>query len=186
MRKTRNEGDIDALFLSYYIPLYRYVSARLPGETDVAQDILQDIFLTLARLGKEPNDRASFRSQSSPFTWLCAIAKRRIISHYRQALRGKKHFSETQSDSDQEPRACAGAVKSPEAELLDKETCERVRTCLTRLPVEQRFSLILKYIEGFSQRELARILGKSEKAVESILLRSRKAFRTLYSEGDPV
>jgi len=69
--------------------------------------------------------------------------------------------------------------------LLDAGERERVRACLAGLPPEQRYPLILKYMEGLSQAELGRILVKSEKAVESALGRARAAFVARYKKEDP-
>jgi DNA-directed RNA polymerase specialized sigma24 family protein len=42
-----------------------------------------------------------------------------------------------------------------------------------------------KYIDGLSVREMADRLGRTEKAVESVLFRARAAFRTLFERIAP-
>jgi RNA polymerase sigma-70 factor (ECF subfamily) len=48
---------------------------------------------------------------------------------------------------------------------------------LSRLPDEQRSALVLRAMEGLSNREIAEILGCSEGAVEQRLVRARAALR---------
>jgi len=48
-----------------------------------------------------------------------------------------------------------------------------------KLPGRHRQALILKYLEDRRVSDIAAILGQSEKAVESLLTRSRQAFKEL-------
>ena len=59
---------------------------------------------------------------------------------------------------------------------------DRVLAALDRLPATQRAALLLAYADGLSVREIGRTLGRSEKAVESILTRGRAGFRSAYGE----
>jgi RNA polymerase sigma-70 factor (ECF subfamily) len=182
------EDRIETLISRYYVPLFRFVCGRLPGETEIAEDITQDIFLTLAEFAADSRKNGIFRGESSVYTWLCAIAKRRIVDHYRKTLRRVRFSLDERSISEVElspdDTLCL-SLKTPEDEALEKELCERVRSCLELLPPEQRYALILKYIEDFSVKEISRVFGKSMKATESLIFRSKKAFESLYSGGRP-
>ena len=48
------------------------------------------------------------------------------------------------------------------------------------LPSRSRKALMLKYLDNCRVAEIARRLGESEKAIESLLSRSRNAFRTIF------
>jgi RNA polymerase sigma-70 factor (ECF subfamily) len=54
---------------------------------------------------------------------------------------------------------------------------------LDAVPGSQRAALVLHYLDGFSVREVAAFLNKTEKAVESLLGRGRESLRRAYLEA---
>lgn len=61
----------------------------------------------------------------------------------------------------------------PGIQLEQKEATERILIEIQKLPEKQQTAIILKSIEGLSQKEIAEIMDLSEKAVESLLSRAR-------------
>ena len=61
---------------------------------------------------------------------------------------------------------------------------EKVRDCLNGLPEQYKIALILKYIDEKTVKEIAAIVGKSPKAIESILQRAKNAFIKSYMKYD--
>jgi RNA polymerase sigma factor (sigma-70 family) len=68
----------------------------------------------------------------------------------------------------------------PEEILARQETQLLVQEAITELPSRNREALVLKYVENRRVSEIAGMLGQSEKAIESLLTRSRQAFRTAF------
>lgn len=179
--------DTEQLFSSYYDRLYRFIYWRVPGDSEAAKDIAQDVFLLLAKHQANPLTASSFRGESSAYTWLCAIARRRIIDRYRKNLRrvGLWRFQRHSPNNPENGEDVTdNAMKTPEECYLERETRERVQNCLTSLPMDQRYALILKYMESFSEKEIARIFGKPVKTVESILYRAKRNFSRIWEEED--
>lgn len=58
---------------------------------------------------------------------------------------------------------------------------EKVRACLNGLPEQYRIVLVLKYIDEKTVKEIASIVEKSPKAIESILQRAKNAFIKSYA-----
>ena len=58
----------------------------------------------------------------------------------------------------------------------------RAHTALARLPAPQRAALTLRYLDGLPVAEVARHLGRSLRATETLLARSRAALRRVYRE----
>ena len=78
-------------------------------------------------------------------------------------------------------RTEAGADARMTDEILQrKETRLRIGSALASLSEAHRSVLRLKYDEGRSVQEIAQTLGRSEKAVESLLTRAREAFRDQF------
>ena len=50
---------------------------------------------------------------------------------------------------------------------------------IQKLPKDQEEAILLHYFSGYKQREVSRILKKSDKATESLIIRARKKLKTI-------
>lgn len=169
-----NEAAFDEFYRHYVPTLFRYIYYSFNGNREDAEDILQETVLAAVR------SLHRFRGQSSLHTWLHAIARHKISDQIRKRQRADSH----QSDEEyHEPE-----LREPGAQPDDLVSQRGViEAALSALPQDHREVLLGKYLEGFSVRELAYIMGRSEKSVESLLTRARAAFRVcvenITSEG---
>ena len=167
-----NAVALQEFFQRYVDPVYSFIYYRVGSNAQDAEDILQETLMTaLARM-------RSFQGESRLYTWLCGIAWHKIEDFYRRQQRLDKTM--TQAVGSEKVRlasAQASHLDNPIAETIATE--EWVRKCLDNLPIDYQAALVLKYIEGFSVAEIARIMNRSSKAIESLLTRARKAFRAI-------
>jgi len=70
----------------------------------------------------------------------------------------------------------------PEQVLEELELHQMVRQALLKLPLHYRTALILKYVEDMSVNEISKIMHRSQKSVESVLVRARRLFSDLIGE----
>jgi RNA polymerase sigma-70 factor, ECF subfamily len=166
-------GD-EAAFRSWYdaaLPrVYAYLFDRCGGQASLAQELTQETFVHAVR------SRQEFEARSDPVTWLCGIARHKLADHYRRQGRESRRFL----------RLVTRHLER-DAEDVPEESDRRsfVLQTLRRLPDMQRLVLILHYMDALSSREIAQLLGRSESAVESLLVRGREGFRRLYrAQGD--
>ena len=68
----------------------------------------------------------------------------------------------------------------PESAMRREEIANFVRVTLEHLPSKYAKALELKYVQGCSVKEIAATLNVGEKAAESILTRSRVAFKERF------
>jgi RNA polymerase sigma-70 factor (ECF subfamily) len=68
----------------------------------------------------------------------------------------------------------------PERRLLRGEVARQVHEAVDRLPLRYAQALTWKYSDGLPVTEIARRLGVSAKAAESLLTRAREAFRAHF------
>ena len=169
------EGAFD-VFADRYIPgLYRFALRRLAGDREIARDLVQS---TVCKVIEKLD---SYRAEAPLFTWLCAVCKNEVAAHYRRLDRRPR---EVGLDEDDGVVAAAGAFASPTAgveerlELLERR--DRVHIALDRLPPAYARAVEWRYLEDVPVTEIARRLGSSYKAAESLLSRARLAFRTSY------
>jgi RNA polymerase sigma-70 factor (ECF subfamily) len=69
----------------------------------------------------------------------------------------------------------------PDAALETAETRNQVVTVMDGLPEEERLALEWKYVDDLSVGDIADRLGRTEKAVESVLYRARRSFRAHFN-----
>jgi RNA polymerase sigma-70 factor (ECF subfamily) len=142
--------------------VYNYLRRRLFPRMDVAEDLLQEVFLdALKGLG-------TFRQESGLRAWLLGIARHKLQDYYRRRLREDWIASEAD-----EP-----LVEERFDDWLDEQNLSaRVEQTLGALPEAYRVVLMWRYWEKVSAAEMAARTGKTEKAVERMLARAREQFR---------
>jgi RNA polymerase sigma-70 factor, ECF subfamily len=162
----------DAAFTQWYeaaLPrVYGFVYARSGGDTTLTEDVTAQAFFDGVRA------RRSFDGRSDPVTWICAIARNRLIDHYRAEARARRRSL----------RLVDEPVKaSTSSDLDDVERRDAVLSVLGALPDIERTALTLHYLDGYSIRETASLVGRSVPATESLLNRARERVRHTFPGG---
>jgi RNA polymerase sigma-70 factor (ECF subfamily) len=160
-RLRRGDADAAAEFFDRYAARVRRFIMQMLGPNSPpqdAEDLSQETFLAMAEA------LPFFRGDSSLFTFACAIAHRKTASFIRTNAR-RARIAESFAVGEE----TSGAPADPaDAEL---------RRAMAALRPEYREMLHLKYVEEASTAEIAAIVRKSERAVESALARARRALR---------
>jgi RNA polymerase sigma-70 factor (ECF subfamily) len=115
---------------------------------------------------------AGFRGASSFKTWLYRIGTN-LCFNLRTRRKPTEELSETMTAPDAE---------RPEAAFRQKVREERVRAALDCLPEDQRAALVLSVYQDMSYREIAETLGKTVRAVDSMLFRAKTNVRKALAE----
>lgn len=126
---------------------------RLTLREDVAEDLLQELFLRLHRcsgFGQAASGRAYAR---------------RVAIHlaFDWRRRQKRHRLTSLPDDD-----LADARGSPLQDLIDREALEQVLEALARLNASRRDVFVLRYIERLSVEQVSEMVGKSAHHVRSL------------------
>ena len=130
---------------------------RLAGNSHDAEDLTQDTFL------KVYQNLNRFNSAQGFSTWLFTIAKRTAFNHFR----GAKRFQELSGPEEMD-------FEDPSILLQQKDEKASLWKLAEALPPAQSEALWLRYGEGFSISEVARILNTSQIRVRVLLHRARK------------
>jgi RNA polymerase sigma-70 factor, ECF subfamily len=123
---------------------------RIVGEPAAAEDVTQEAFISIWRSGARFD-----RARGSVRSWLLSIVRNRAIDALRSRA-GKAPKLTFDDDAILEQRP---AAEQTEEEVLRHETADEVRGALDGLPSEQSKVIELAYFGGFSQAEIARMLG---------------------------
>lgn len=156
----------------YVDEIYQYVYLRIGWNQEVAEDLTQEIFMEVYR------GYSRFRGLCSERTWIFKIARNKLNDFYRKQYSQKFEFVELSHALEE---GFADSSQDIEEGMIRSLEREKVRECLNALPVQYQIVLVLKYMDEKSVKEIAAIVGKSPKAVESILQRAKKAFIGSYA-----
>lgn len=167
------EAAFEEFFADYFPRLYRFARARLAGDEDAAEEVVQAVMITAVR------KIHTYRGDAALFTWLCTLCRHEIA---RSLERCGKISEVSLLEDDPLIRATLETLTSPtgddpQQEFDRRELARLVQVTLDHLPAKYGDALEWKYLQGLTIEEIAVRLGLGYKAVESLLTRARQAFR---------
>ena len=159
-----------AAFRAFYdeaLPrVYSYFFHRCGGERGVAEELTQETFVgAVAELRKR-------RPIGEPVHWIFGIARHKLVDNYRKLEREEKRD------------ARAEATEPDHSVWHSAEERELTARALAALPAAQRAALVLRYLDDLPVADVARALGRSLHATESLIARAKEGFRRVYPEVD--
>jgi len=163
-----DEHALEALYARYSAPLYRYL-LRLVHQTAAAEDLLQEIFIAAWRGASRFKGRAQVR------TWIFRIAHNQAVSWLR-----RQRPTSGLDAVDGLPASGDPVVES----TMARWRADQVRQALPRLSAKHRAVLELTFYHGFSQAEIAEIVGCPVGTVMSRMSYARRSLRQALSGLD--
>jgi RNA polymerase sigma-70 factor (ECF subfamily) len=163
----------------YFDTVYKFVYFRVRNHY-LAEDLTSETFLrALARI----NTFTWFGRDIG--AWLITIARNLVADHFRS---GRNRLELTVGsildayvDKDEDRM-----VPSPEVSVVDYISNVALLTAVKKLNPEQQECLVLRFIQGYTAAETARLMGKNEGAIKSLQYRAiRGLARTLPKEFMP-
>jgi RNA polymerase sigma-70 factor (ECF subfamily) len=167
MARAGDDTSFDILMRQYAESVYR-LALRMLGNNEDAEDVQQETFILAYR------QLRVFRGEASIGTWLYAIAARLCLSTRRRTMRRPPAFPVD------DIMLTSSSREDPAQRQLLREQGDRVQRALMQLSAADRLLIILKYIEGLSHEEIARVLRCSVESSRSRLTRAKKLFRERY------
>jgi len=165
--QNSDELAFTEIYNRYWAKLFG-VAANKIGSLDEAEEIVQDIFVSL---WKRRNDLETI-STLGPY--LAVSVKYRVIK-----LLAKRSYQQKYSDYVQH---IASLADDTTQQWLDfEELRSRLETFVAELPEKCRLVYRLSRESGFSQKQIATELGISEKTVEAHLGKALKTLRARLS-----
>ncbi len=157
VRLQSNDPDAWETLVNDWSPrLFGYLRRHVPTKED-AQDLLSETFAAAVK------SIGNFDGNVAFSTWLYALAHNKIVDFWRRT----KIESELPAT----------------LTVADDEISLDFKEAFKRLPDLARTVLQLRYIEGFGVDEVATVMGRSYKATESLLSRSRAMLKHVLAQS---
>lgn len=160
--KQAIEGNSDAfgeLYSNYAGKIYRYIFYSI-RDSVLSEDITQEVFL------KAWKAIGSCKGKEKTFSaWLYRIAHNLLVDKYRKK---KPILLETQPVEN---------ISDPANRITEQLDQEDLLNSLEFLPPKQRQLIILKFVEGMDNKEIAEVMKKSEGAVRIMQMRALTSLR---------
>ncbi|MET9295786.1 ECF subfamily RNA polymerase sigma factor, BldN family [Streptomyces sp. NPDC003077] len=159
-------GEAEAfgrLYDQYADTVYRYIYYRVGGRA-TAEDLTSETFLrALRRIG-------TFTWQGRDFgAWLVTIARNLVADHFKSSRFRLEVTTGEMLDANEVER-------SPEDSVLESLSNAALLEAVRKLNPQQQECVTLRFLQGLSVAETARVMGKNEGAIKTLQYR---AVRTL-------
>lgn len=139
-------GDRDALQTVYRLASAKLfgVALRILGERSEAEDVLQDVFVTIWRKAGDFD-----AGRASPMTWLIAITRNRAIDRLR-ATKASRQMSPIDDANE-----IADTAPMTDNTLISAQDNARLHGCLDTLANDERAALRGAFFDGNTYEDLA-------------------------------
>jgi RNA polymerase sigma-70 factor (ECF subfamily) len=157
-------------------PVFRFLR-RSAGDDAIAQDLLQEVWLSVIR------NAAAFEPRARFTTWLYGIARSRLIDHWRARRDLVSLDQEAANDGEAAiERLAAGADCEPEVRAMSRAEAMAFVAAVEQLPAAQREAFLLHAEGGLTVEEVAQASGVGRETAKS---RLRYAMTRLRAAMEP-
>ncbi|MAT95943.1 MAG: RNA polymerase subunit sigma-24 [Anaerolineaceae bacterium] len=152
------DGEHEAITILYNrhrTRIFRYVRARI-FDTHLAQDMVGEVFLKMV------THLPDYQATGVPFSaWLYRIAHNHVVNHIGRKENQYQHVPLVMADE-------MNRRHDNPARLVERQlVLEEIQQALAKIDETQREVIILRFLLGYSLKEVAAMIGKSVAAVKS-------------------
>jgi RNA polymerase sigma-70 factor (ECF subfamily) len=148
------------------------LALRLTRSQEDAEEVLQDVFVTVARKIRDFEGKSTFSS------WLYRVTVNAALMKLRKRKQDRSVLIEDVQPQVQEAIIMKSVERvSTEQEVARTEVAHALEEAIQRLPDEYRPVFVMRDVDGLTSGEVSRILNITIPAVKSRLHRSRMMLR---------
>ncbi|MBV9315276.1 MAG: sigma-70 family RNA polymerase sigma factor [Pseudonocardia sp.] len=171
--RATQAGDQEAfgqLYDRYHEMVFRYVLFRV-SDRQLAEDLTAETFLrALRRISS-----VSYQGRDIG-AWFVTIARNLVLDHVKSS---RYRLEQTTAEiADLSP-----STSGPEQQVVDGATHEELLRCVAKLNADQKECIALRFLQGLSVAETARLMGRNEGAVKALQHRAVRRLAQLLPEG---
>lgn len=167
--KNGSVKAFDALYQLYSARLYNFVLKISNGDTYMAEEIVQRVFIKIWE------DRSMLDTQKSFNAFICTIAKNMLMNEYKHQM---VEFVYQEYILQINEEGSSDGVDKIEYVFLEKY----LNTLIEQLSPARREVYIMNRIDKLTVKEIAQRSGKSEKTIEKQLSEANEFIRRQFSK----
>lgn len=153
MAVSDSQTAFKSIYLAYFHRLIRYVSLYISSEVET-EEIVSDTLLAVW------NNRHTLPDVTNFDSYIYAIAKNKVINHYRIKRIDKVELEENHID------LFIHTATTPEEDLISKEDIERLNRAINALPPKCKMAFKLIREDKLKYKDAAVLLDISVKTLE--------------------
>lgn len=157
-------ADFNTVVKENHLMIFRTILGFVHIRED-AEDLTQEVFVTAYQNSRK------FKGNSQISTWLYRIAVNTALNFVAQKQR--RSVIQFGEDIWKSIFNKVSVEQSPQQILETDEENDIMQKAINSLPEKQRTAFILTRIDDLPQKEVAAIMGVSQRAVEQLLLRAK-------------
>jgi len=163
MTKITKDQKFNSIYSEWVQPLFRFMYFRTKDHS-LAEDIVQEAFVKLwDKMDTiSPRKEKSYLYTTAKNILLNKVAHSKVVNLYAQ------NYKES-------------SVNSPHYDLEVSEFQKELEKAIAELPDNQREVFLMNRIDGYKYREIAELLGLSQKAVEKRMSLALASLRKLHN-----
>ncbi len=168
------EGDVRAheiIYRAFSTPVYS-ICLRFTKTPAHAEDLVQETFIEIMR------SIAKFRGEAALGSWIRRIAVSKSLMFLRSAWTKRSQSLADDWDDTTAGEPVSHGISTHPDEAMDLDAA------MASLPDVSRAVVWLHDVEGFTHKEIAGLMGKSESFSKSQLSRAYQRLRPMLSTGD--
>lgn len=150
--------------------LYK-ISYRVVNDEEAAEDLVHDSLI------KMNEKELVFPSLDDAKYWLIRVVKNASLNYAKRKTRERKAYEKVLREEKRE-------TVSSEVDTLKKETQQKVKEALNKLPEKLRMILILREYADMNYKEIGKVLGITEGNVKVRVFRAREQLAKIIGADD--
>lgn len=170
-----NEAFAD-IYDGFVDKIYRFVYFKVSSVQE-AEDITSEVFLKVWEYARKGEGNIKHLS-----AFLYQIARNLVIDYYRKSKERKILSLE---DLEERHQPLIEQDHKAEVAVSQRLAGQEIEQYLKKVSDPYREALVLKYLDGYSVKEIALILGKQRIAVRVLLHRALKALSVIADKDNP-
>ncbi|HOZ80750.1 MAG TPA: sigma-70 family RNA polymerase sigma factor [Candidatus Woesebacteria bacterium] len=160
---------MEEFYLKYYKSVRSFLENKI-DDSDKVEELANDVLMAAY------NSLPTFNQKCSEFSFICSIAKHKVVDYYR-----KKKIKTILFSANPIFEEIADQSLSPERDVLKEELKKEIGKTLKEIKEGSKKILRLKYVQGWTTLKIAKAFKLTLKATESRLLRARKEFQQSWN-----
>lgn len=145
----------------YKDKIFTYYYYRVNFNRALAEDLSSEVFIKALKNFQRYDKNQSFQS------WIFTIARNHLINYYRLE---KREVS---------LEVAYNYCDSPWEKIYDNLECKEVMKAITKLKTYHKDVLLMRWVDGLTNQEIALVLDKDEGAVRTQLSRALQALKDI-------